>query len=158
MKVAIIGSRNLVIKDLEHYLPEGVTEIVSGGAKGIDACAKEYANSNGIKLTEFLPEYERYGRGAPFRRNMQIIDYADEVLAFWDGQSRGTKFVIEHCKAQGKPVQIEDCALAKALRFLLPDQRDMVLLSYFWDYSDRDIAELLHCSADTVRRRSEYAA
>lgn len=59
--------------------------------------------------------------------------------------------------AQGKPVQIEDCALAKALRFLLPDQRDMVLLSYFWDYSDRDIAELLHCSADTVRRRRRNA-
>ena len=106
MKVAIIGSRNLVIKDLEHCLPEGVTEIVSGGAKGIDACAKEYANSNGIKLTEFLPEYERYGRGAPFRRNMQIIDYADEVLAFWDGESRGTAYVIRKCREMNVPCKV----------------------------------------------------
>lgn len=59
--------------------------------------------------------------------------------------------------AQGKPVQIEDRALARALRFLLPDQRDMVLLFYFWDYSDRDIADLMHCSADTVRLRRSKA-
>ena len=81
-------------------------EIVSGGAKGVDTCAREYALANGLKLTEFLPEYNRYGRGAPLKRNLQIIDYADCVLAFWDGQSRGTKFVIEHCKAQGKPVRV----------------------------------------------------
>lgn len=104
MKVAVIGSRNLTVEDLEKYLPEETTEIVSGGAKGIDTCAKEYANAKGLKLTEFLPEYKKYGRGAPLKRNLQIIDYADEVLAFWDGQSTGTRFVIEHCKEQNKPV------------------------------------------------------
>ena len=41
MVVAIVGSRGLCVTDLEKYLPEGVTEIVSGGAKGIDACARE---------------------------------------------------------------------------------------------------------------------
>ena len=106
MKVAVIGSRNLVVQDLGIYLPEETMEIVSGGAKGIDTCAREYANAKGLKLTEFLPDYKRYGRGAPLNRNLQIIDYADCVLAFWDGQSRGTKFVIEHCKAQNKPIRI----------------------------------------------------
>ena len=106
MKVAVIGSRNLVVQDLGIYLPEETMEIVSGGAKGIDTCARKYALANGLKLTEFLPEYNRYGRGAPLKRNLQIIEYADCVLAFWDGQSRGTKFVIEHCKAQNKPVRI----------------------------------------------------
>jgi hypothetical protein len=106
MKVAVIGSRNLVVQDLGKYLPEETMEIVSGGAKGIDTCAREYALAKGLKLTEFLPDYKRYGRGAPLKRNLQIIDYADCVLAFWDGQSRGTKFVIEHCKAQNKPVRI----------------------------------------------------
>ena len=85
MKLAVIGSRGLTVHDLENYLPKEVTEIVSGGAKGIDACARAYAKANGIKLTEFLPEYEKYGRSAPLKRNIQIIDYADEVLAFWDG-------------------------------------------------------------------------
>lgn len=106
MKIAVIGSRNLIVTDLERYLPDGVTEIVSGGARGIDTCAREYANAHGIKLTEFLPEYEKYGRTAPLKRNLQIIDYADAVLAFWDGKSRGTKFVIDHCRAQNKPVRI----------------------------------------------------
>ncbi len=106
MKVAVIGSRNLVVQDLGIYLPEETMEIVSGGAKGIDTCAREYANAKGLKLTEFLPDYKRYGRGALLKRNLQIIDYADCVLAFWDGQSRGTKFVIEHCKAQNKPIRI----------------------------------------------------
>ena len=43
MKIAIIGSRNLEVSNLEKYLPDNVTEIVSGGAKGIDACAKRFA-------------------------------------------------------------------------------------------------------------------
>ena len=106
MKVAIIGSRNLRVDNLEKYLPDDVTEIVSGGARGIDTCAREYALSNDIKFTEFLPEYDKYGRGAPLRRNIEIIDYADEVIAFWDGVSKGTKYVIDICQKQGKKTKI----------------------------------------------------
>ena len=106
MKVAVIGSRNLKVDDLGKYLPDGVTEIVSGGARGVDTCAREYALANKIKLTEFLPEYDKYGRGAPLRRNITIIEYADLVLAFWDGSSRGTKYVIDNCKKRGIPVEV----------------------------------------------------
>ena len=106
MKIAVIGSRSLTIQNLEEYLPQDVTEIVSGGAKGIDTCAREYAHQAGLKLTEFLPDYQRYGRSAPLRRNLEIIRYADEVIAFWDGQSHGTWFVIEECKKQGKRVTV----------------------------------------------------
>ena len=104
MKVAVIGSRNLVVRDLEKYLPEETTEIVSGGAKGIDTCAKEYALEKGLKLTEFLPEYKKYGRGAPLKRNLQIIDYADLIIAFWDGKSKGTKYMIDNCQKQNKKI------------------------------------------------------
>ncbi|MBQ8648757.1 MAG: hypothetical protein IJ470_01635 [Clostridia bacterium] len=45
MRVAVIGSRNLKVDDLSKYLPVSTTEIVSGGAKGIDTCAREYAFS-----------------------------------------------------------------------------------------------------------------
>jgi hypothetical protein len=106
MKVAVIGSRNLTVENLGQYLPEETTEIVSGGAKGMDTCAREYASVKGLKLTEFLPEYKKYGRGAPLKRNLQIIDYADCVLAFWDGQSGGTKYVIENCKKRNKKVRV----------------------------------------------------
>lgn len=106
MKVAIIGSRNLNITNLEDYIPAQTTEIVSGGAKGIDACAKEYAIKKGLKLTEFIPEYEKYGRSAPLKRNLLIIDYADCVYAFWDGKSKGTKFVIDNAIKKEKDVKI----------------------------------------------------
>lgn len=106
MKVAVIGSRNLTVNNLDKYLPKETTEIVSGGAEGIDSCAREYAINNHIKLTEFLPEYSKYGRTAPLKRNIDIINCADIVLAFWDGKSRGTRFVIENCKRLKVPVKI----------------------------------------------------
>ena len=106
MKVAIIGSRSLQVPDLENYLPLGVSEIVSGGAAGIDSSAREYANANGIKIVEFLPNYKQFGRSAPLKRNLQIIEYSDTVLAFWDGVSRGTKFVIDNCKKLGVSLQV----------------------------------------------------
>lgn len=106
MKVAIVGSRNLHIDNLGTYLPQDITEIVSGGAKGIDTIAKNYAESNNIPLKEFLPNYNQYGRSAPLKRNLQIIDYADCVIAFWDGSSRGTKFVIDTCNKKGKKITV----------------------------------------------------
>ena len=95
MRLAIIGSRGLTINNIAEYIPCGVDEIVSGGAKGVDFCAAEYARVNRIKLTEFLPEYSRYGRAAPLKRNEEIAKYADEAIVFWDGRSRGTKYTIE---------------------------------------------------------------
>lgn len=75
MKIAVIGSRSLVVNNLEKYLPKDVDEIVSGGAIGIDRCAKEYAIRNNITLREFLPEYNKFGRSAPLKRNIEIIEY-----------------------------------------------------------------------------------
>ncbi len=73
-------------------------EIVSGGAKGVDQCAARYAEIHQIKLTEFLPDYTRYGRAAPIVRNKKIVDYADEVLIFWNGTSKGTHSVIQYAQ------------------------------------------------------------
>ncbi len=106
MKIAVIGSRDLQVRDLENYLPAETTEIVSGGARGVDTSARIYAGQKGLLLTEFLPDYGQYGKIAPLMRNLEIIDYADEVYAFWDGVSRGTKFVIENCRRKKKKVHI----------------------------------------------------
>lgn len=106
VKVAIVGSRNLFIDNIDDYLPYGTDEIVSGGAKGVDSCACAYALSHGLKLTEFLPDYDTYGKRAPLLRNLEIIDYADRVIAFWDGKSRGTKFVIDNCVKKHKEIQV----------------------------------------------------
>ena len=106
MRVAIVGSRTLTISNLGDYLPPDTTEIISGGARGIDACARAYAQAHGIKLVEHKPNYSRYLGGAPKIRNERIIAEADLVLAFWDGQSRGTAYVIKKCRSIGKPVKI----------------------------------------------------
>lgn len=106
MRVAVIGSRELCVNDLGKYLPDGVTEIVSGGAKGIDSCVRAYALENKIKLIEYLPEYDKYGRSAPLKRKLTIIENADLVLAFWNGISHGTKYVIDNCKRMGVPIKI----------------------------------------------------
>ncbi len=105
MKIAIIGSRNILIDNIGSYIPK-CTEIVSGGARGVDACAAELAMKNGLKLTVFLPEYKTYGRAAPIIRNKKIVDYADKVVAFWDGKSKGTLSVIKYAEKTGKECEI----------------------------------------------------
>ena len=109
MKLAIIGSRSLTNIALEQYIREDVIEIVSGGAVGVDSCAAEYAKRKGLKLTEFLPDYDRYGRAAPIVRNREIVDYADEIIAFWDGKSKGTLSVIKYAQKIGKSCEIIHC-------------------------------------------------
>jgi hypothetical protein len=106
MKIAVIGSRNLHVENLEDYLPLNCTEIVSGGAKGVDRSAAEFAKAHTIKLTEFIPQYSVYGKAAPIVRNKQIVDYADYVLAFWDGRSAGTRSVINYCEKKQKQHKI----------------------------------------------------
>ena len=106
MKLAVIGSRNITDIRIDRYIPDGVTEIVSGGAKGVDALARDYAERNVIKLTEFLPQYSIYGRAAPIKRNNEIAKYADEALALWDGRSKGTEHTINFFKKLGKKVTV----------------------------------------------------
>ena len=113
MKLAIIGSRSITDISIEKFIDEyakkssgGITEIVSGGAKGIDTLARELANRRGIRLTEFLPDYRRFGRGAPLKRNESIAEYADCAIAFWDGRSSGTAHTVKLFEGLGKPVKI----------------------------------------------------
>ena len=73
---------------------------------GADTYAREYARKKGLKLIEFFPDYEKYGRIAPLMRNQLIVDECDCVLAFWDGKSRGTKYTLDYAKTKNKPVTI----------------------------------------------------
>ena len=108
MKIAIVGSRNIMIGNIGEYISAS-DEIVSGGAKGVDQCAAEYAKAHEMKLTEIRPDYERYGRAAPIVRNRKIVDYADKVIAFWDGKSKGTLSVINYAKKINKSCLVVLC-------------------------------------------------
>ena len=108
MKIGIVGSRNLVVEDIGKYVA-GADEIISGGAKGVDACAAAYAEATGLHMTVFLPEYSRYGRAAPIVRNQRIVEAADKIVAFWDGSSKGTQSVIRYAEKLGKPCEVVFC-------------------------------------------------
>ncbi|ERP31391.1 DUF2493 domain-containing protein [Chitinivibrio alkaliphilus] len=108
MKVAVIGSRSFSTYEImaKHLSTYAISEIVSGGARGADTLAEQYAACKNIPLKRFLPDWRRYGRAAGIRRNCDIINYADQVIAFWDGNSRGTKHSITYAQGQGKKIFI----------------------------------------------------
>ncbi len=74
--------------------------------KGFRYFAREYALANNLKLTEILPDYKKYGRYAPLKRNLTIAANANMVIAFWDGESKGTKFVIDTCEKNFIPILV----------------------------------------------------
>lgn len=107
--IAVIGSREfsdatLLKSILDQHKP---IRIISGGARGADALAQNYGIENGIELVIYKPDWKKYGRGAGIIRNRLIVDAADYVIAFWDGESRGTKAAIDYARTQNKPVHIE---------------------------------------------------
>jgi len=115
IRLAIVGSRGFndyerlcaAVYALAEQEQISVVGVVSGGAKGVDSLGARFAHEHGLQLTEFLPEYDKYGRGAPLIRNKTIIENADYVLAVWDGVSRGTLNAIGHAQKLGKPLHIE---------------------------------------------------
>ncbi|MDR1619885.1 MAG: hypothetical protein LBS18_04390 [Clostridiales bacterium] len=100
-----MGSRNLNV-DIGGYMPEGVTEIITGGARGVDALAKEYASAHRLKLTVFRPDVAVLGKWAYLARNDQIVQAADMIIAIWDGSSKGTQYTIRQAQKLNKPVRV----------------------------------------------------
>lgn len=105
-KLAIIGSRNAPYIEMEKFITGTPAAVISGGARGVDSYAAAYARRAGVELVEFKPDYKRYGRVAPLKRNEQIIAACDCVLAFWDGVSRGTAYTIREAERAGKAVTV----------------------------------------------------
>lgn len=112
MKLAIIGSREFKDSKLarqiffSYFATNQVYEIISGGAKGADTCARIIAKKFGVKLTEFLPDWDKYGKSAGMIRNKDIINSADFVLAFWNGKSKGTANSLNLAKNSKKPTLV----------------------------------------------------
>lgn len=81
-------------------------EIVSGGARGADRLGETYAKRNNIPLKIFNADWDNLGKKAGVVRNAQMADYADEAIVFWDGQSRGSKNMIDNMTKRNKPVKV----------------------------------------------------
>ena len=87
-----------------EYEPQEVS-IVSGMARGADHIAAWFAREYNVKLYEMPADWSR-GRGAGYARNADMAEFADGLLAFWDGESRGTKHMIETMRMKGKPTHV----------------------------------------------------
>lgn len=108
MKTIIAGSRGIEDYDLIASAVEAsgfdVTEVVSGCARGVDSLAIRYAKEKGIPAKLFPADWNTHGRGAGFIRNTAMADYADALIAVWDGKSRGTSHMVYTATKKGLKV------------------------------------------------------
>lgn len=102
MKTIIAGSRHITDMDIVISAINNskfiITEVVCGCAKGVDELGKQWAKSNNIKIKYFKPAWEIFGPAAGPRRNQAMADYADALIAVWDGKSKGTVDMIRRAK------------------------------------------------------------
>lgn len=116
MKLIIAGSRILnnypFITQLINSLPKdvlnSVEEVVSGGAKGVDAAGELWSLYRGIPVKVFPPDWDGLGKKAGFVRNKQMAEYADALLAVRINHSKGTTHMIETMQALDKPTFVVD--------------------------------------------------
>lgn len=106
MKLLVAGSRSITNFDLSPYISNDVDIIISGGARGIDTLAEQYADLHCLSKYIIRPRYDLYGRTAPLKRNEQMVDIADEILIVWDGLSKGTQHTIKYAKKINKPLTV----------------------------------------------------
>jgi len=112
MKVIIAGGRDFnnyeTLKTVCDYMLQNQTEIeiVSGGAKGADSLGEQYATEKGYKLSLFPADWDKHGKSAGYIRNKEMADYSDALIAFWDGNSKGTNHMINLSKQKGLKVKV----------------------------------------------------
>lgn len=80
--------------------------IVTGGSKGVDTMAERIAKESGLAVIVHKPDWKAYGKGAGIKRNEYIVADSDLVIAFWDGESKGTKNSIERAKMAHKSLLV----------------------------------------------------
>ena len=101
MKVIIAGGRtfndyDLLCQKCDKALSlQSEIEIVSGTANGADKLGERYAIEKGYPIKQFPADWDQFGKGAGYRRNEEMAKYADALIAFWDGKSKGTKHMID---------------------------------------------------------------
>lgn len=104
MKVIIAGSRTgFSLEDVYEAWSQsgfGISEVVSGGASGVDTLCEVFAVEQGIPIKQFIPDWNGHAR------NRDMGNYADALIALWDGQSKGTKGMIDYAKKKGLEVYV----------------------------------------------------
>ena len=114
-KVIIAGSRGfsnykLLKETCDKYLREKKKThnvvVISGHARGADSLGEKYASDEDLDLEIYPADWKKYGKSAGFMRNEQMADIADAVIAFWNGESHGTKHMIDIAEEKGLNVRV----------------------------------------------------
>ena len=87
--------------------------VISGTARGADQMGERYARERGFQLRRFPADWEQYGKSAGHIRNAKMADNADALIAFWDGESKGTKNMIDNARRKGLAVRVIQCQKPK---------------------------------------------
>lgn len=113
-KVIVAGGRNFNnykgLSDSLDYLLKNINDdiqIVCGMARGADRLGEQYAKEHGYQVIYFPADWDLDGKSAGFKRNVKMAEYADALVAFWDGESKGTKHMIETAKEKGLDIRIK---------------------------------------------------
>lgn len=110
MKVIIAGSRQItspnIIKSAVENSGFTTTELVCGMARGVDLLGFQWAQEQNIPIKQMPAEWDKYGKSAGYRRNAEMAQHADALIAIWDGKSRGTKHMIDTMTKLNKPVYV----------------------------------------------------
>jgi hypothetical protein len=110
MKVIIAGSRTFTYYQClcQVLAPDRhrITQVLTGGARGAELLGYRWAWKHAVRHQRFRAEWERFGKVAGVRRNHQLAQAGDVLVAFWDGQSPGTSHLIQCMRALGKPVVV----------------------------------------------------
>ncbi len=109
----VAGSRSIsdkeIVENAINVAPFEISELVSGNANGVDKLGEEWANENGVDVERFpvtQSDYNEKGKKAPLDRNEDMVEYADALIAVWDGNSNGTKHIIEYANREGIVVYV----------------------------------------------------
>jgi len=110
VKVIIAGSRSITsyatVEEAVKASGFEITEVVSGKAIGVDKLGEEYALKHGIPCALFPADWAKYGKSAGFKRNQKMAEYADGLVAVWDGKSHGTAHMVTAAKAKNLKVYL----------------------------------------------------
>lgn len=111
VKVIVAGGRDfsnyaLCKNALDKLYPTTDFDVVSGKARGADTLGERYAKEHGRCIHEFPADWDTYGKRAGYLRNSDMADFADVLVAFWDGSSKGTKHMIDLARRKGLVVHV----------------------------------------------------
>lgn len=115
MKLIVAGGRdftdtNRMIAELQKLVESGeITdspELVCGMARGADMLAYSLWTNNRMPIHNFPANWNKHGKSAGYKRNQEMGEFADAAVCFWDGNSKGTKHMIDIMNRLNKPVYI----------------------------------------------------